>query len=317
MYSNVLSIANFIYIASAFVLILSFIVKKKSFEVAGKGIFVLAFFVEFLYFALRTIETYQKGYNYLPVTDAFESFVFFTLCLGFLQTIIIKKTSGFIVLSSSIVISATLLALSIAGFSEHIEPLIPALKSNWLVAHVITSFLAYAAFAMNFAASAFVLYTSRKYIDKITGSLAFGALLSLMFTAFIVSITHSKPFVIGIVFWVIISSMLFVLGFMLKPYEKKDWIEKPLVFGFVLLTIGIITGSIWAKYAWGGYWSWDPKETWSFITWIVYLINLHFIRKRKSVKFLAYLGIIGFVCVIITYLGVNFILPGLHSYGSN
>jgi cytochrome c-type biogenesis protein CcsB len=317
MYSNVLSIANFIYIASAFVLILSFIVKKKSFEVAGKGIFVLAFFVEFLYFALRTIETYQKGYNYLPVTDAFESFVFFTLCLGFLQTIIIKKTSGFIVLSSSIVISATLLALSIAGFSEHIEPLIPALKSNWLVAHVITSFLAYAGFAMNFAASAFVLYTSRKYIDKITGSLAFGALLSLMFTAFIVSITHSKPFVIGIVFWVIISSMLFVLGFMLKPYEKKDWIEKPLVFGFVLLTIGIITGSIWAKYAWGGYWSWDPKETWSFITWIVYLINLHFIRKRKSVKFLAYLGIIGFVCVIITYLGVNFILPGLHSYGSN
>lgn len=317
MYSSILSIANFIYLASAIVFILSFVVKNKKIDIAGKGIFILAFLIEFLYFALRTIETYQKGYDYLPVTNAFESFVFFTLCLGFLQTLMIKKTSGLIVLFSSIVISATLFALSITGFSEHIEPLIPALKSNWLAAHVITSFLAYAAFAMNFVTCAFVLYSSRKYIDKTIGSLAFGALLSLMFTTVIVSITHSNPIVIGIVFWFLIATMLFVLSFILKPYEKKDWIEKPLIFGFVLLTIGIITGSIWAKYAWGGYWSWDPKETWSFITWIVYLINLHYARKRKSIRFLAYLGVIGFLCIIITYLGVNFVLPGLHSYGSN
>ncbi|WP_291490643.1 c-type cytochrome biogenesis protein CcsB [Desulfurella sp.] len=317
MYSNILSISNFVYIASAFVLILSFIVGKKSLDVAGKSLFVLAFFVEFLYFTLRFIETYQKGYDYLPVTNAFESFVFFTLCLGFLQTLMIKKTSGFIVLFSSIVISTTLLALSIAGFSQHIEPLIPALKSNWLVAHVITSFLAYAAFAINFVASSFVLYSSQKRIDKIVGSIMFGGLLSLMFTAVIVSITHSSPLVVGSVFLVLISTMLFVLSFILKPYTSKEWIEKPLVFGFVLLTIGIITGSIWAKYAWGGYWSWDPKETWSFITWIIYLINLHFARKKKSARFLAYLGVIGFLSVLITYLGVNFVLPGLHSYGSN
>ncbi len=317
MYSNVLSISNFIYLASALVLILSFVIKNKNIDIAGKGLFVFAFLVEFLYFALRTIETYKKGYDYLPVTNAFESFVFFTLCLGFLQTLIIRKTAKPVLLFSSIVISATLLALSIAGFSEHIEPLIPALKSNWLVAHVITSFLAYAAFAINFVACAFVLYSSRKYIDKTIGSLVFAALLSLMFTAVIVSITHSKALVTGIVFWVLISTMLFVLSFILKPYDKKDWIEKPLIFGFVLLTVGIITGSVWAKYAWGGYWSWDPKETWSFITWIVYLINLHYARKRKSARFLAYLGVVGFLCVIITYLGVNFVLPGLHSYGSN
>ncbi len=317
MYSNILSIANFIYLLSAIVLIFGLIVKKKNIDFIGKALFVLAFFTEFLYFALRTMQTYQKGYNYLPVTNAFESFVFFTLCLGLIQTIMIKKASSIIVLFSSIIISATILSLSIAGFSENIEPLIPALKSNWLTAHVITSFLGYAGFAINFIASSYVLYSSKKYFDKAIGSLAFGAILSLIVTVSIVYIAHSQILITGIVFWILIASMLFVLGFIVKPYEKKEWMEKPLIFGFVLLTIGIITGSIWAKYAWGGYWSWDPKETWSFITWIVYLINLHYIRKRKSARFLAYLGIIGFVCVIITYLGVNFILPGLHSYGSN
>jgi cytochrome c-type biogenesis protein CcsB len=85
--------------------------------------------------------------------------------------------------------------------------------------------------------------------------------------------------------------------------------------GFVFLTIGIILGAVWAKYAWGGYWSWDPKETWSLITWLVYAAYLHArYIKGLSGKPLAYFTIIGFLSVIFTYYGVNLIIPGLHSY---
>ena len=88
------------------------------------------------------------------------------------------------------------------------------------------------------------------------------------------------------------------------------------VIGFLMLTLGIITGSVWAHSAWGSYWSWDPKETWSLITWLVYATMLHsrLIRGWKG-KRLALLSIIGFVCVLFTYFGVNF-LAGLHSYAA-
>jgi cytochrome c-type biogenesis protein CcsB len=85
--------------------------------------------------------------------------------------------------------------------------------------------------------------------------------------------------------------------------------------GMPLLTIGIITGAFWAHFAWGSYWSWDPKETWSLITWIIYALFIHarFIRGWRGTRS-AVLSIIGFLCVVFTFLGVNFILSGLHSY---
>jgi ABC-type transport system involved in cytochrome c biogenesis permease subunit len=89
---------------------------------------------------------------------------------------------------------------------------------------------------------------------------------------------------------------------------------RSIAIGFVLLALGIITGAVWAHYAWGAYWSWDPKETWALITWLIYALYLHLRaigwRKKRS----AWLAIIGFFAVIFTYLGVNFLLPGLHSY---
>jgi len=86
------------------------------------------------------------------------------------------------------------------------------------------------------------------------------------------------------------------------------------VLGFVFLTLGIMTGAIWAHYAWGSYWSWDPKETWSLITWFIYAAMLHtrFIRGWRGRR-MAIMAIIGFASVLFTYLGVNY-LPSLHSY---
>ena len=90
------------------------------------------------------------------------------------------------------------------------------------------------------------------------------------------------------------------------------------MIGFPLLTLGIVTGAAWANYAWGTYWSWDPKETWSLITWFFYAITLHarYTRGWAGMR-IAFLAIFGFVSVLFTYYGVNFLLSGLHSYGSS
>jgi len=81
------------------------------------------------------------------------------------------------------------------------------------------------------------------------------------------------------------------------------------------LSLVIITGAIWAEAAWGRYWAWDPKETWALITWIIYSIYLHLrISKGWRGERAAWFSIIGFICVIFTYVGVNTLLPSLHSY---
>ena len=152
-----------------------------------------------------------------------------------------------------------------------IQPLIPALKSNWLISHVISAFLAYACFAIAFGTS--ILYLGkRKTGTENTGLLPDAATLD--------EITY-----------------------------------KMISVGFVLLTLGIITGAAWADRAWGRYWGWDPKETWSLITWLIYGAFLHarLARGWKGIK-MSLISIIGFLAVIFTYLGVNYILSGLHSY---
>ena len=101
------------------------------------------------------------------------------------------------------------------------------------------------------------------------------------------------------------------------PGENKlDLIAyRSVCLGLLFLTLTIITGAIWAERAWGSYWSWDPKETWSLVTWIIYAVYLHLrLRKGWRGKTAAFFAVIGFICVIFTYIGVNTFLPGIHSY---
>ena len=102
----------------------------------------------------------------------------------------------------------------------------------------------------------------------------------------------------------------------LPPARTLDEINyKAITIGFPMLTLGIITGAIWAHYAWGSYWSWDPKETGSLVTWLIYAAFLHarYTHAWQGKK-TALLSVVGFCAVIFTYFGVNFFLPGLHSY---
>ena len=98
--------------------------------------------------------------------------------------------------------------------------------------------------------------------------------------------------------------------------EKLDLISyRSAALGILFLTFTIITGAIWAERAWGSYWSWDPKETWSLVTWIIYGVYLHLrINRKWNGKAAAIFSIVGFICVIFTYIGVNTFLPGVHSY---
>jgi len=92
---------------------------------------------------------------------------------------------------------------------------------------------------------------------------------------------------------------------------------KMTAFGFLFLMLGIISGAVWANSAWGTYWSWDPKETWSLITWFIYAIYLHVrFRKGWKGKTASWISVIGFLAMVFTYFGVNYLLKGLHSYGS-
>lgn len=124
-------------------------------------------------------------------------------------------------------------------------------------------------------------------------------------------------FVLGIIFLIRekIGSQSF-LDRHIPGKEKLDIIGyRSVALGLMFLTFTILTGAIWAEQAWGSYWSWDPKETWSLITWIIYAIYLHLrIRSGWKGKSAAIFAVIGFICVLFTYIGVNTWIPGIHSY---
>jgi cytochrome c-type biogenesis protein CcsB len=166
-----------------------------------------------------------------------------------------------------------------ASLSGEIAPLPPALQSVWLPIHAAVCILAYAIFFLSFALSVMFLIQERQIKKKRLHGL-FQRLPSL--------------------------EGLDALG------------HRCIVTGFVLLTIGIFTGSVWAEQAWGSYWSWDPKETWSLITWFIYAAAIHArLTRGWTGKRMAGLAIIGFAAVLFTYFGVNFWLSGLHSYASS
>jgi cytochrome c-type biogenesis protein CcsB len=138
----------------------------------------------------------------------------------------------------------------------------------------------------------------------------------------------SKSLVSVLVSWTLIAVLFWLVwskGMSLKRILKQyvpgqdildDVTYRMIAIGWPLLTGGIITGAVWANSAWGTYWSWDPKETWSLITWFVYAIYLHarYVRGWKGTQ-MAVISAVGFLAVIFTYLGVNLVLSGLHSYG--
>jgi cytochrome c-type biogenesis protein CcsB len=215
--------------------------------------------------------------GYTPVTSLFESLSFFAMTIvGVFLVTEIRYNLR--ILGSFVAPIAFAFSLFAAFMPGEVRELAPQLDSWWLPVHVNLLFIGNAVFAVAFGAGVMYLLQEKQVKRKRMGAI-FKRLPSL---------------------------------------EVLDDINyRCLTVGFPLLTLGIITGSIWAQSAWGSYWSWDPKETWSLITWLLYAALLHARltagwRGRKA----AILAIVGFGAVLFTFLGVNLLLPGLHSYSS-
>jgi ABC-type transport system involved in cytochrome c biogenesis permease subunit len=217
----------------------------------------------------RWVESYRLNIGHAPLSNFYESLIFYGWCLTLTIILFRKRLSYPLITGLATLVSLFFMAYASLSPSvtRQIQPLIPALQSNWLHIHVFTCFLAYAAFAISF----------------ICGTLS-------------------------LVRW---------KGMSPSPETLEEINYSSIMVGFPLLSAGILTGAVWAHYAWGSYWSWDPKETWSLITWIIYAIVLHarFVRGWRGRR-MALLSIVGFMSVIFTYFGVNFILSGLHSYAT-
>lgn len=198
----------------------------------------------------------------LPLASGFEFILNFTFIIVLFH-LIYQVKSGVKIGGGIVMLIASLLLLSIEiimpGQVGDNTPLMPALKSSWLTAHVLTAVVSYSGFAL--AAGLAVV--------QIRGAFS---------------------------------------------TEREEAIYRIVAMSFALLSVSIILGAIWAEQAWGSYWSWDPKETWALITWIIYVAYLHLHRQAKWQERSAWLVIGGFLLVLFTFFGVNFLMSGLHSY---
>ena len=238
-------------------------------------------FLLFLILGLRWIIS-----GYFPLSNLYESLLFLDWCLLFILIIAEAKTRTKLV--GAVILPITFLIISFASLilptqMQEASPLVPALQSNWLMMHVSMMMLSYA-------------------------TLILGSLLSILFLV-IQKVTTAKS--------EILLAKQNITQSKAQLLENIDtWSYRTIGLGFPFLTIGIIAGAVWANEAWGSYWSWDPKETWALITWLIFAAYIHArLTKGWVGEKAALLGSIGFVIVWICYLGVNFLGQGLHSYG--
>jgi len=276
--SILLAITTFAYLLCALLYLAGVIFRRRSILLWGSVTGAAALAIQMAGIILRWWESYQMGYGHAPLSNLYESLVFAAWAIMLIYLIMEHRTKqrALGMFPALFAFLAMAYASFSTGVSSKIQPLLPALKSNWLIAHVVTCFIGYAAFAVSFGIS--ILYITSKSKPE-TGESA-----------------HSL---------------------LPHPRQLDEFNYQMVLFGFLWLSLGIITGSVWADLAWGAYWSWDPKETWSLITWLIYAALLH-ARTMKGWRGsrVAWLSIIGFGCVLFTYFGVNFLLGGLHSYAN-
>ncbi|NOY86060.1 MAG: c-type cytochrome biogenesis protein CcsB [Deltaproteobacteria bacterium] len=274
--STLFGIATFAYLFATFFYVGYLAFRGRAVGNAATGMVWLGVVSQAGAMIMRWVESYRMGIGHAPLSNMYESLGFFGWCVMIAYLVVEYRFKQKAVGAFVSPLAFVILAANALLFPDEIQPLVPALQSNWLIAHVVTSFVAYGSFAVSFGVS--IMYLVKRRSERMGSE---GSLVSLF--------PESK---------------------MLDEVNYKS-----IAVGFPLLSLGIITGAAWANYAWGTYWSWDPKETWSLITWFIYAAYLHarFTRGWQGTR-TAVLSIVGFSAVIFTYFGVNFLLSGLHSY---
>lgn len=249
-----------------------------------------------------------------------------------------------------LVLPAAMVAIAAASLLPHdykrIAPLMPALQSPWLVIHVSLMLISYGAFASTFGLSLLYLVKTGVWTRRTTWiALALAGPLAGWFFGFVHQQARSE-------YWDALMKslgatelaqgdvakaylltagkglglgLLAAFGLTRLPMRLLDQVPSPealdelnyrsVAIGFPLLTLGIILGAFWGHVAWGRYWAWDPKETWAFISWLIFAFFLHMrIFGGWDGKRIAWVGLVGAGSIVFTYWGVNFLLSGLHAY---
>ena len=237
----------------------------------------------------------QEGY--FPLSNLYESLIFLSWSISGIHLFLEWKTKTRLLgaISSPLLFFLTgFSTLTLPVEMQKALPLVPSLQSNWLMMHVSMMMVSYAILIIGSLLSIF--YLAFSYFNSLTEPEN--------------NIVVSNSTVSNLNLSKLFSSKLSLLQLI------DTWSYRTIGLGFPFLTLGIISGAVWANEAWGSYWSWDPKETWALITWLVFAIYLHsrLIKGWEGQK-AAFLGSCGFFVIWICYLGVNFLGKGLHSYG--
>lgn len=263
-----------LYLIAALVYATAMLLAKPKLSWLGYGLLVLGFVEQVVGVSCRWMLAGRA-----PLSNMYESFTFAVGGMVLVALIMEAVRTTRIVGMGAAVLGFVFMVIAhkVPIFDSQIRPLVPALQSSWLTYHVITIMLSYSAFALSF-------FVSGLYLTK---NLLLGG-----------------------------DEGTNILARRLPSLRALDIFTYRIVgVGFPLLSLGIIFGAIWAATAWGRPWGFDPKETWSAITWLIYAIYLH-VRYLAgwTGRRAAILSVVGFLAVLFTYLGVNYLLPGLHSY---
>lgn len=279
---SLINLTLIVYVIASIAYITREIWRSVSTRWVSLGLLILAFCLNLTMVAKRSIEA-----GHPPFSNLYESLIFYACCTAFVY-IIFEFVYNFRVVGALASVLAMLILLYATLQDDTIRPIMPALKSNWMLVHVVTYMLGYAAFGISFVTSIIFLVVKpfAKKENKETGD---------------------------------------EREILPRNFDKLSY--KIVAFGFPFLTLGMVTGAVWAKKAWGDYWSWDPKETWSLITWLAYLVYLHTplilpkmnVNKSKASVILACWLLFAFGIVNFTFVGLNY-LPSAedseHIYGS-
>ncbi len=248
-----------------------------------------------------------------------------------------------------LVLPAAMVAIAAASLLpqeyKRIAPLMPALQSYWLKIHVSLMLVSYGAFATTFALSLMYLVRDGAWTQRTTWKvLPLATALGGLFFAYVHAQARS-PFwnsLMARFTWTELAGdtskaygLFALLGLLLGGLASAGLNRLParlveglpdtetleelnyrsVAVGFPLLTLGVILGAFWGHVAWGRYWGWDPKETWAFITWMIFAFFLHArVSQGWNGRRLAWVGLFGAGSIVFTYWGVNFLLSGLHAY---
>jgi cytochrome c-type biogenesis protein CcsB len=283
---------------------------------------------------VRWYESYLIGADvgHIPVSNLYEVFVLFcwmtaTFYLYFEAQYKTRAMGAFVMLVVSAAVGF-LLWYTVVRVAHEIQPLVPALKSWWMKLHVPANFIGYGMFSL--AAMVSLTYLIKQQAAetrwyKLTPLWLLGVVL-----CFVPIVFRKSPLEAGgSNYWIgyLLVSSLIAAGILLGrkriaarlPSSEvlDDVMYKAIAVGFAFFTIATVLGALWAAEAWGGYWSWDPKETWALIVWLNYAAWLH-MRLMKGLRgtVAAWWALVGLAVTTFAFLGVNMFLSGLHSYGT-